>query len=84
LKKKYFGENHLRGTPATFFEKIVLLENIFCHTSSDAVSRADFEYHLSFALSCYFKGKKKDLAVKKQGFQGPTNSVQVAKRYLAL
>jgi hypothetical protein len=57
FQKKIFHENHLWGTPAKFFEKIVFLKNIFCHTSSDAVSRADFEYHLSFALRCFFKGK---------------------------
>jgi len=69
--KKIFRENHLWGTSAAFFEKIVLLENIFYHTSSDAVLPADFEYHLSFALRCYFKGKNRDFGGKKQGFWKP-------------
>ena len=69
--KKIFRENHLWRTSAAFFEKIVLLENIFYHTSSDAVLPADFEYHLSFALRCYFKGKTMDFGGKKQGFWEP-------------
>jgi hypothetical protein len=58
FERKKFPRKSSMGTLATFFEKIVLLENVFCHTSFDAVSRADFEYHLSVALSFYFKGKK--------------------------
>ena len=68
MKKNLFHENHLWGTPAAFFEKIALLENIFYHTSSDSVLPSDFEYHLSFAIRCYFKGKNRDFWGKKQGF----------------
>ena len=84
FEKKIFRENHLWGTSAAFFEKIVLLENIFYHTSSDAVLPADFEYHLSFALRCYFKGKKQGFWGSKTGLLGTTNSVHIGKCYSLL
>jgi hypothetical protein len=68
FEKKNFCENHLWGTSAAFFEKIVLSESIFYHTSSDAVLLADFKYHLSFALRCYFKGKTRDFGGKNRVF----------------
>ena len=47
LKKKIFNEKYLRGTLTLIFSrKIFLFENVLCHTSSDAVSRADSEYRL--------------------------------------
>ncbi len=50
FEKQIFDEKYLGGGGPypNFFEKSFLFENVLCHTSSDAVSCADSEYHLIF------------------------------------
>jgi hypothetical protein len=65
------------GGSLPHFSKKNLLKDIFCGTSSGAVSRADCEYHLNFALRRYLTDKSGDLGVKKRVFLGTTNSAHV-------